>query len=64
MAGEKTDMSALLRRAAFGGSAEERTEQLRKRQEEKSKKPTDMNDWLRTQLGRNVITRNDEEGEN
>jgi hypothetical protein len=67
MPDEKTDMNALMRRAAFGESADAITEEFERRQKQKSEKPTDMSKWLRTQYlrsrGFTVPNDNEEEGD-
>jgi hypothetical protein len=64
---EKTDMNALMRRAAFGESADAITDEFERRKKQKSDHPTDMSKWLRTQYlrsrGITVPNDNDEEGD-
>lgn len=58
---EKTDMNAVIRRAAFGVSADEMAAEMRNRKKRQPKSPATMSDWLREQYRRSRgITINDE----
>lgn len=63
---EKTDMNLLIRRKAFGVRADEMSAEIKQREDERAKKPTNMTQWLQEQYlaSRGITVKNDdEEGE-